>query len=86
MEYFVYIVRCADGTLYTGITTDVVRRVAEHNGTDASKKGAKYTRVRRPVVVVYTMACQDRAQASKEEYRIKKLSRIQKESLITTYK
>ena len=78
MEYFVYIVRCNDGTLYTGITTEIDRRIEEHNGTD---KGAKYTRNRQPVELVYIAEFPDRASASSEEYRIKKLNRKQKELL-----
>ena len=74
--WFVYILRCADDTLYTGITTDVKRRVIEHN---ISEKAAKYTRIRRPVELVYSQACNDRSDASKEEYNIKKLTRKQKE-------
>ena len=74
----VYIVKCADGSLYTGITTDVEKRLSVHN----AGKGAKYTRVRLPVEMVYDLACGDRSAASKEEYRIKKLSREQKLQLI----
>lgn len=73
--YYVYMVRCADDTLYTGITTDVVRRITEHN---TSARGAKYTRVRRPVKLVYTEEFPDRASASAAEYQLKKLSRAEK--------
>ena len=73
--YFVYILECFDGTFYTGITVDVERRVNEHN---SSKLGAKYTSTRRPVKLVYVKKCKDRSNASKEEYRIKKLSRTDK--------
>lgn len=73
--YFVYILQCVDGSLYTGITTDLDRRIKEHND---SKLGAKYTKVRRPVKLVYSKEFIDRSQASKEESRIKKLSRQQK--------
>jgi len=79
MRYFVYIVRCSDDTLYTGITTDVDRRVGEHNGDD---KGAKYTKMRQPVKIVYVAKCADRSRASKEEYHIKQMTRKQKEALI----
>jgi len=79
--YYVYILMCADGTLYTGITTELVRRVDEHNG---SEKGAKYTRVRRPVSLVYSEEYPDRSSASKREYEIKKkMSRAQKLKLIS---
>lgn len=69
---------CADGTLYTGITTDVPARIVAHN---TAKTGAKYTRTRRPVTVVYQAEFSSKSDASKEEARIKKLSRLQKESL-----
>jgi putative endonuclease len=68
-------VSCADGTLYTGITTDLERRVMEHNTSPA---GARYTSARRPVVLVYSKKYKDRSSASKEEIRIKKLSKIGK--------
>ena len=79
MSYFVYIVKCSDDTLYTGITTDVKRRVEEHNGSD---KGAKYTKLRRPVTLVYSETSEDRSSASKREYLIKKLSRVKKMEII----
>ncbi|HSC75883.1 MAG TPA: GIY-YIG nuclease family protein [Pseudomonadales bacterium] len=69
-KWFVYIIRCADGTLYTGITTDLVRREQEHN---SEKKGARYTRSRRPVALVYSEEAADRSEASKREYAIKQL-------------
>ena len=78
-KWFVYILRCADDTLYTGITDDVARRVAVHN----SGKGAKYTRARRPVAVVYTEECDGYSAALKRECAIKRLTRPQKRSLIT---
>lgn len=76
MKYYVYMLECSDGTYYTGIATDVKRRVAEHNGE--SGKGAKYTAGRRPVKLMYTKECKDRSEALKEEYRIKQLSRSEK--------
>ncbi len=79
MSYFVYIVECSDSTLYTGIATDVYRRVDEHNNSD---KGAKYTKVRRPVKLVYSEPQDDRSNASKREYMIKKLTRSEKLELI----
>ena len=85
MGYSLYIVACADGTLYTGIATDVARRLIEHNGghTPGSKgKGARYTSARRPVVLVYEAAFATRSEASKEEARIKRLTRPEKERLI----
>ena len=75
MSYFVYILKCADGTLYTGIAKDVNKRVNEHN---SSQKGAKYTKYRRPVELMYTEESQDRSSASKREYEIKQLKREDK--------
>ena len=82
MIYWVYIVACADGTFYTGIATDVARRLREHNGDKPN--GARYTSTRRPVRLVYQAAFANRADASKEEYRIKQLSRADKDRLIAT--
>lgn len=77
-ENYVYIVACADGTLYTGYTTDVARRVAEHNaGT-----GAKYTRGRTPVELVHVESFSDQSAAMQREYAIKQLRRPAKERLI----
>lgn len=78
-RYSVYIVRCADGTLYTGIARDPVARVVEHN---TSPRGAKYTRSRRPVELVYARRYADRSRATREEARIKALSRREKLALI----
>lgn len=77
--WFVYIVRCADDTLYTGITTDIERRMKEHN---SEKQGAKYTRVRQPVELVFSEEQKDRSSASTREYQIKKLSRNKKLQLL----
>ena len=74
-DWYVYIVKCSDNSLYTGITVDLERRVVEHN---TSKKGAKYTKSRRPVHLVYSETHQDRSSASKRESAIKKLSRSEK--------
>ena len=79
-SWFVYIVRCADNTLYTGIAKDVERRILEHNSDDIS--GAKYTKVRRPVALVYQEACDSRSAASKREYEIRQLGRKGKEELL----
>jgi len=80
MSWHVYILRCADNSLYTGITTDLSRRIKEHNGDN--KKGARYTRARRPVSLVYQEDCDNRSQASHREYELKQLSRQQKLSLV----
>ncbi|MGE0739461.1 GIY-YIG nuclease family protein [Sulfurimonas sp.] len=77
--WHIYMLKCSDDTLYTGITTDLSRRVGEHNN---SSKGAKYTRVRRPVELIYSESCHDKSSASKREYQIKQLSKIQKLSLL----
>jgi putative endonuclease len=77
--YFVYILSCNDQTLYTGITTDLQRRLSEHNNSD---KGAKYTKLRRPVSLVYSEEVENRSFASKREYEIKQLSRNKKIELI----
>ena len=78
----VYVLRCGDDTYYTGVTTDVERRVMEHNQND--KLAASYTRSRRPVELVYQENCEDRSQALKREIGIKKLGRKQKEALIAS--
>jgi putative endonuclease len=77
-KWFVYIVRCQDQTLYTGITTDLQRLQAHNNG----KTGAKYTRARRPVHLVYQEETPCRASASRREHLIKKLTVAQKKALI----
>lgn len=74
---FVYIVRCADGTFYTGWTFDLLARVAAHN----RGRGAKYTASRRPVTLVYSERCGSRAAALRREHAVKRLSRAQKSKL-----
>jgi len=81
MSYFVYILRCADESLYTGITTDLQRRVGEHNGKTPG--GAKYTNNRRPVRLVYQESCKNRSDASQKEALIKKLRKEEKEQLVS---
>ncbi|MEE9352087.1 MAG: GIY-YIG nuclease family protein [Thiotrichaceae bacterium] len=82
-QWYVYMLRCSDSSLYTGITTDVQRRVEEHNGLDdLSALGARYTRARRPVELVYQESAESRSEASKREYVIKKMKKQQKESLL----
>ncbi len=78
MSWTVYVVRCRDGTLYTGVTTDLERRLAEHN----SGSGGSYTRSRIPLVMVYCEAAKDRSGALRREYAIKRLRRAQKEDLV----
>ncbi len=72
--------KCADSTFYTGVTTDLDRRLAEHNG-DRAGKGARYTRARRPVELVWHEAGHDRSSALKREYQLKQLSRNEKRLL-----
>jgi len=78
VSHYVYIVECSDGTLYTGYTTDVERRIREHN----SGKGAKYTRGRTPVGLVHTEQYETRSEAMSRESEIKSMSREKKESLL----
>ncbi len=80
--YHLYILRCSDGTYYTGITSEIERRIDEHN---TSPKGAKYTRTRRPVTLVYHEICGDKSSALKREMAIKRLNRTQKTALIGTH-
>lgn len=81
-DWVVYILQCSDNTLYTGITTDVDRRLHEHNSTGRS---AKYTRSRRPVELVYQLACHTRSEAARAEYQIRKLGKAKKLALVANY-
>ncbi len=81
-SWFIYIVRCADDSLYTGITKNIIRRIDEHNNDN--RTAAAYTRGRRPVELVYQECYQTRSQASKREYQIKRLRRKEKLALIET--
>tara|TARA_R110001583_G_scaffold4172_8_gene24631 strand:- start:25 stop:294 length:270 start_codon:yes stop_codon:yes gene_type:complete len=79
-HWYLYVVECNDGTFYTGITTDIKRRLYEHNNT---KRGAKYTRRKRPVKLICILETfETRSLATKKEYEFKKLSRKQKEAEI----
>ncbi len=80
-NWFVYILRCRDNSLYTGVTTDCARRLHEHNH---SLRGAKYTRARRPVTLAYSEAAADRSTAQQREAQIKRLTASQKEALIAS--
>jgi len=82
--WFVYIVRCVDGTLYTGMTSDLKRRLHEHNHDD--RKGAKYTSLRRPVKLVYQEPSLTRSSAMVREHAIKKLTHAKKIQLIMDQK
>jgi putative endonuclease len=76
--WYVYMVRCSDGTFYTGITTDLEKRIAAHN---SGRDGAKYTRSRRPVQLVYAEKTDSRSAAARLEHRIKRLDRAGKMTL-----
>lgn len=80
MRWFVYLARCADDSLYCGITNDVVARLAAHN----AGKGARYTRSRTPLELVLVRRCATRRRALQLEYRVKQLTRAQKQLLIAT--
>ena len=79
-QWYLYILRCKDDTLYTGITTDVEKRLEAHR----SGKGAKYTRGRAPLELAYRETCGSHSQALKREYQVKALSRQEKQRLIRT--
>lgn len=80
--WYLYVLRCGDGTLYTGITTDVERRLEAHR----QGRGAKYTRGRGPLELAYQEECGTHSEALKREYAIKQLSREEKENLICNKK
>ena len=82
-SWHVYIVRCRDGSLYTGVAKDLSRRIAAHN---SPKDGAKYTRPRQPVKLAYAEPVATRSEACKREYRIKKLTLSGKQKLIANYR
>ena len=82
MAWYVYMLRCGDGTLYTGMTDDVERRLAAHR----SGKGAKYTRGRGPLALVYTEEQPDKSSALRREFQIKKLPRERKSALCESWR
>lgn len=77
-----YMLRCGDGSLYTGITTDVQRRLSEHQNHDKKNKGAKALRGKQPLTLVYQLGTGNRSEALKLEYRIKQLDKSDKEKLV----
>ena len=81
-KHYVYMLKCNDGTFYVGYATAISRRVREHN---ESTKGAKYTRGRRPVVLVYYEECESRSEALKYEHVLRKKSRKSKEKLVKEF-
>ena len=78
-KHYVYMLRCSDNSLYTGYSTDPIRRLSEHN---SSSRGAKYTRSRRPCKLVHIETYDTKLEALKREYQIKRLSKKDKESLV----
>ncbi|ERF49274.1 MULTISPECIES: GIY-YIG nuclease family protein [Staphylococcus] len=78
-NHYIYIVKCSDGTLYTGYAKDIEQRIAKHN----AGKGAKYTKVRRPVTLVYSEVFETKSAALKREYEIKTFSRQKKIQMIS---
>ena len=82
-NWYVYMVRCSDQTLYTGIAKNIEKRVSEHN---SEKGGARYTRARRPVTLVYTEPAASRSEAARREWQIKKMPLLKKKSLINAKK
>lgn len=79
--WYLYMLRCGDGSLYTGISSDVERRLREHRGEAGKNRGAKALRGKQPLQLVYKQAVADRSEALKLEYRVKSLSRLLKEQL-----
>lgn len=79
IKHYVYMLRCSDGSLYTGYSTDPIRRLSEHNN---SSKGSKYTRSRRPCVLVHLEIYDTKSEALKRECQIKKLNKKEKEGLV----
>lgn len=78
--WYVYMLKCSDNSLYTGVTVNLARRVDEHNN---SPLGAKYTKPRRPVILVYQEICENRTMATKRESEIKKMARKDKIELLS---
>jgi len=79
--WYVYVLRCVDGSLYTGIATSLEKRIAEHN---SGTTGAKYTRARRPVILAYSETCDSRSAAARREACIKSMTKSQKEALVSS--
>ena len=81
-QWYVYLIRCADNSLYTGVTTDPKRRVREHNG-EPKGNGAKYTRNRRPVTLAVAIPLPSKVDVYQAEYAIKRLSKSEKEAVVS---
>lgn len=82
-SWYLYLIRCEDGSLYTGITTDVSRRLAEHRDVDGKGKGAKSLRGKQPLTLAFSRAMGSRSAALKIEYAIKQLGKADKEALLS---
>lgn len=82
IQWYVYLLRCADNSLYTGVTTDPERRVREHNG-ELKGKGAKYTRTRRPVSIAIALPLPSKVAVYQAEYALKRLSKPEKEAVVS---
>lgn len=80
-KWYVYMLECADGSIYTGITNDIKARLAKHN----NGKGAKYTKGRTPVILKVKWLLKNKSEAAKKEYALKQLSRIEKLTLVQRY-
>ena len=81
-QWYVYLIRCADNSLYTGVTTEPERRIREHNG-ELKGKGAKYTRTRRPVTLAVAIPLPSKGAVYQAEYAIKQLNKSEKESVVS---
>ncbi len=81
-DWYLYMIRCRDGTLYTGITTDVPRRLEEHKGL--GNKGAKYLRGRGPLSLVFNVKVGEKALALRMEHKVKRMTKVQKQKLVET--
>lgn len=81
-QWYVYLIRCADNSLYTGVTTEPERRIREHNG-ELKGKGAKYTRTRRPVTLAVAIPLPSKVAVYQAEYAIKQLNKSEKESVVS---
>ena len=83
MVWYVYLLSCVDDSLYCGVTTDVKRRIAEHNGDRPG--GARYTRARRPVQLAWVETCNNRSEATRREAVIKNMDRAAKKALVSGF-
>ena len=81
-SWYVYLLQCSDGSFYTGVTTDLKRRLRQHNGEIVG--GANYTRARRPVALAWYEACEDRSVAQQREYSVRRSPRLNKQRLAAT--